>query len=266
MNKKGFERLLAIVLMLALTLTLAAGCGSEKDTQEAASADSSIEAPETGSTDDGGQGAENTPAGSETDADKAETENSKDKDTSGKDDKKPENKDQTSGSASSSGSSKPSTSAPSASSPAPAPTPTPAPAPEENKPSGSGHTGASPAAQAVSVFNSSVSSGSVTSIANRIAGSGLPFEAGVTSVEEGFLNGFSENITGFSNGACVAPYIGSIPYIAYVFESDDPQALASLLRSKADLRWNVCTMADEMKCTVSGNYVFFVMAPASFDE
>ena len=47
----------------------------------------------------------------------------------------------------------------------------------------------------------------------------------MAEVEPGWLNGFSEDVTGFTKGVVVAPIIGSIPYVAYVFESEDPEAL-----------------------------------------
>lgn len=85
-------------------------------------------------------------------------------------------------------------------------------------------------------------------------------------VEPGYLNGFTDEITGFSEGTMFGPMIGAIPFVGYVFRSDDPEALVKTLEEKADLRWNVCTQADEMQSAVKGQMVFFVMSPASFDE
>lgn len=95
----------------------------------------------------------------------------------------------------------------------------------------------------------------------------IPVECGSMAVEPGFLNGFKEEVTGFTAGATFGPYISSMPYIGYVFEVDgDADKFAKELEGKADLRWNVCTEADEMVSAVQGNKVFFVMAPLSFDE
>lgn len=85
------------------------------------------------------------------------------------------------------------------------------------------------------------------------------------SVEPGFLNGFDADITGFNSGASFLPMIGSIPFVGYVFETDDPETLVEELTGNANLNWNICTMADEMVSGTSGNYVFFVMSPFTFD-
>ncbi len=87
----------------------------------------------------------------------------------------------------------------------------------------------------------------------------VDFSPIVMEVEEGWLNGFTSDITGFKKGYIVAPMIGSIPFVAYVFESDDPNALLESLKGAADPRWNICTEADETVYEVSGNLVFFAM-------
>lgn len=79
---------------------------------------------------------------------------------------------------------------------------------------------------------------------------------------EGFLPGFSADIKGFSSGIKLQPMIGSIPFVAYVFETDDAPALLETLNANADPRWNICTEAKAPVSEVSGNYVFFVMVPA----
>ncbi len=84
-------------------------------------------------------------------------------------------------------------------------------------------------------------------------------------VTPGYLNGFEEEISGFNNGVMFSPMIGSIPFVGYIFETDEPEELAAALEEKAMLNWNICTTADEMVTAVSGNYVFFVMAPYSFE-
>jgi len=94
---------------------------------------------------------------------------------------------------------------------------------------------------------------------------GLGVEVDSMEVSEGYLNGFSADVTGFQKGVVVMPFIGSIPFITYVFETEDPAALESALKDNADLRWNVCTEADQILTSVSGNKVFLVMAPWSFE-
>lgn len=79
---------------------------------------------------------------------------------------------------------------------------------------------------------------------------------------EGFLPGFNADITGFKSGVKLQPMIGSIPFAAYIFETDDTAALLEKLNSAADPRWNICTEARNPVTQVSGNYVFFLMVPA----
>lgn len=85
-------------------------------------------------------------------------------------------------------------------------------------------------------------------------------------VEEGYLNGFDDEISGFSKGAMFAPMIGTIPFVGYVFETENPDELMKILEEHAQLNWNICTVADEMVVKSVDNYVFFVMAPNSFEE
>ena len=88
---------------------------------------------------------------------------------------------------------------------------------------------------------------------------------GTLLVEEGYLNGFDAEITGFSKGAMFAPMIGTIPFVGYIFETDNPDELIKTLTEHAQLNWNICTVADEMVVKSVGNFVYFVMAPNSFE-
>ena len=92
----------------------------------------------------------------------------------------------------------------------------------------------------------------------------------VAPIAEGWLNGFdADEITGFAEGAVFAPMIGTIAFMGYIFtlaEDADVEAFKTQLTSTANLRWNICTEADEMVCDNVGNKVFFVMAPAAFEE
>ena len=103
-------------------------------------------------------------------------------------------------------------------------------------------------------------------MANKI----IPFMPAVMPVEEGGLNGFGDaEITGFKEGAMFGPMIGSIPFIGYVFElkdETDVNQFISTLKSNADLRWNICTEADEMGVCSVDKKVFFVMCPKYFEE
>lgn len=87
------------------------------------------------------------------------------------------------------------------------------------------------------------------------------------TISEGdYLTGFKEEIKGFNKVVGIAPMIGTIPFIAYVFETQNPKEFAKVLEENAQLNWNICTEADEMKTTIVDNYVFFVMSPTSFEE
>ncbi len=95
----------------------------------------------------------------------------------------------------------------------------------------------------------------------------LELNGAVMPVEPGFLTGFSQEIDGFSEGAMFAPMIGSIPFVGYVFEvEEDADTFVQTLKDNADLRWNICTEADEMVSAVSGDKVLFVMCPTEFEE
>ncbi len=89
---------------------------------------------------------------------------------------------------------------------------------------------------------------------------------GTVVVEPGFLSGFESEITGFNKGVMFAPMIGTIPFVGYLFETDDTDALVNQLTEKHQLNWNICTEADEMLVKANGNYVFFVMSPYSFED
>lgn len=96
----------------------------------------------------------------------------------------------------------------------------------------------------------------------------IPFGGMAMAVEPGYLAGFSEEIDGFETGATFGPVISSIPFVGYVFrleEGADVAAFVENLKEQADLRWNICTEADEMVCEAVDNTVFFVMSPAQFE-
>lgn len=98
----------------------------------------------------------------------------------------------------------------------------------------------------------------------------IAFSGATMPVEEGLLNGFGNaEIKGFKKGVMFAPMIGSMPFIGYVFEVKSEKAGKTLiknLKKNADLRWNVCTSADEMKAVCVGKRVIFVMSPKQFEE
>lgn len=95
----------------------------------------------------------------------------------------------------------------------------------------------------------------------------LPIEVDVSVLgKEDYISGFQTEIKGFDQAVVIRPMIGSIPFIAYIFEIEDADGFSKKLKSNADLRWNICTEADDMEVAVVDHYVFFVMSPKSFDQ
>ena len=104
------------------------------------------------------------------------------------------------------------------------------------------------------------SSNDVNAVADElVAAKYLDTEFVKMEVQPGFLNGFTKEIKGFQSGVVFSPMIGSIPFVGYVFEANDPDALIAELTSCADPAWNICTVADETVYMTRGNLVFFLM-------
>lgn len=93
---------------------------------------------------------------------------------------------------------------------------------------------------------------------------------GVTMpVEPGFLTGFNTEITGFEEATVFMPMIGTIPFVGYVFdlaEDADVEAFKTTLSTNANMRWNVCTEAEEMIIEAIGDKVFFLMCKKNLAE
>ena len=102
--------------------------------------------------------------------------------------------------------------------------------------------------------------------------SAMPLEREWLTDEEGnlYLSGFDGAFTAeFESATQFAPMIGVIPFMGYVFElaeDADVAAFVQYLKDNANLRWNVCTAADEMVIGTKGNLVFFLMCPTTFEE
>lgn len=131
----------------------------------------------------------------------------------------------------------------------------------------------SPAQVYLAAFSAAVKAGDyadMEALGNKIVeADAVPLGLISMKMEPGWLNGFTAEVTGFSDCAVIAPMIGSIPFISYVFTLEENVAVddfVSTLQSIADLRWNICTSADEMAYAVEDGVVCFVMAPASFEE
>lgn len=98
----------------------------------------------------------------------------------------------------------------------------------------------------------------------------IQFMSTTMPVEPGLLNGFDNfEVNGFSEGVMFGPAMGTIPFVGYIFvvdENTDVDEFKATLSENANLRWNICTEAEEMVVENKGNVVFFLMCPKSFDE
>lgn len=138
---------------------------------------------------------------------------------------------------------------------------------------GSGSETGTPGQQLLAEFRSRMADGTDYTTQQLAAAlvemSLIPFSGTTMDVEPGYLNGFTQDVTGFSEGTFFGPMISSIPFAGYIFrldEGEDTAAFMAQLEESSDLAWNVCTTADEKVIGAEGSTVFFVMCPASFEE
>ena len=79
--------------------------------------------------------------------------------------------------------------------------------------------------------------------------------------EDSYFAGITTEVKGFKKAYAIRPMIGTIPFVAYMFEVDDAEAFEANLKENVDLRWNICTEADTVESVVFENYVFIVLSP-----
>ena len=116
--------------------------------------------------------------------------------------------------------------------------------------------------------------GTAEEIANAVIGDPtIPFMGmamAINPVDFEFLSGLGEaKITEYEEGAMFGPMIGTIPFIGYIFklaEGADVEAFKTTLTENANLRWNICTAAEERVVENEGNTVFFLMCPTTFEQ
>lgn len=95
----------------------------------------------------------------------------------------------------------------------------------------------------------------------------IEYNVDVMELKKGdYFPGFDNEIKNYKKLVAVNPMIGAQPFALYLFETDKPEELEKELKENHNLRWNICTSADEMVTRVEGNIVFFVMSPKSFEE
>ena len=95
--------------------------------------------------------------------------------------------------------------------------------------------------------------------------SGLAVNVGAAApVVEGYLPGFSSDITGFKHATTLVPQIMiNPPFVAYVFELDesaDVKAFVKTLNDTYDLRWLVMMEAEMATIGAIDNYVLAVLS------
>ena len=117
------------------------------------------------------------------------------------------------------------------------------------------------------------STGTAEEIANAvITDPSIPFMGmamAINPTDWEFLSGLGEAKIEYEEAAMFGPMIGTIPFIGYIFnvaEGTDVEAFKTMLSDNADLRWNICTAADELVIDNVGNTVFFLMCPATFEQ
>ena len=113
--------------------------------------------------------------------------------------------------------------------------------------------------------------GTAQEVAERIIGNKIiPFMGGANPIEPGLLSGFDNaEITGFKEGCMFGPMMGTIPFVGYIFvleDGADVDAFVTTLKDNANLRWNICTEAEELTVESEDNTVFFLMSPKKFEE
>ncbi len=113
--------------------------------------------------------------------------------------------------------------------------------------------------------------GTAQEIADRLLQNKVcQFMGGSMPVEEGPLTGFDNaEIKGFKEGVMFSPMVGTIPFVGYIFQLEDGadvEAFKTTLKDSANLRWNICTEAEELIVENEGNTVFFLMCPKNFDQ
>ena len=115
------------------------------------------------------------------------------------------------------------------------------------------------------------SSATAEEMANILAtNENIQFMCGAMPIEPGYLSGFGEfEVKGFEQGALYMPFIGSIPFVGYIFdlaEGADVAAFIADLEANCNPRWNICVCAEQTVIGSKGNRVFFLMCPETLGD
>lgn len=89
----------------------------------------------------------------------------------------------------------------------------------------------------------------------------VQYELDINHVVPGYLPGFTQDIVAFDDAVMIAPIVGTIPFVCYVLYTEKPELLMEALETYHDMRWNICTEAEEMVLNTDHNLVLFAMTP-----
>lgn len=80
----------------------------------------------------------------------------------------------------------------------------------------------------------------------------------IEDVNDGFIDGFMEPITGFTEGAVATPLFEKVPFIACLLKADDAEALKEEMMAKID-EVEFAEFTDILISEVYGDYVLFAI-------
>lgn len=125
--------------------------------------------------------------------------------------------------------------------------------------------------QAEELIMSVLESADTTSIATVVSSLVEAESMGVLNlqamqVQEGYLNGFDSEVVGFNDGYCIMPMISTIPFVGYIFSTEDSDSLLKVLDENHNTAWNVCTVADTVFQGTIGDYTYYFMTPETIGE
>lgn len=105
----------------------------------------------------------------------------------------------------------------------------------------------------------------VANILASEAGQALGFCENMDMVE-GFLPGFSADITGFKSATVFTPSAAGFAFMGYAFELEDVASVNTFMQTldtNKDMRFMVCMTAEMATIGAYENYVLFVMSPTN---
>lgn len=91
----------------------------------------------------------------------------------------------------------------------------------------------------------------------------VEYDLDMNHVYPGYLLGFSQDIVHFEDAVIISPIVGTIPFVCYVFQTSEPELLTKEIENYHDMRWNICTEAEEKILKQDHNFVLFAMTPAN---